>query len=508
MNRTLMKVLSAVTISGTALFLGGSSITAAMQDAGNSGSSKAGNIAATIQGAEQGQAAKSNSGNGGGGNLTPQDQHLGQKANSAQQSVSFAKAKQHGLNTEAPVSVEGGKKHKGKKKSGHSDGQWTPWGWGSADQAGFNHASSSAGNAAFTGQDASQGQWADSSSGGSGCWSFCTGGGGNITPQSQNLGQHANTAQWAGSMAAANQSNQNVHAPINVSGSGASKGSGGSANQAAANEASSAAKNLAETQQGASQGQHASSSSGSSGCSKLCTGGGGNLTPQSQNLNQSANTSQGAESVGVANQELLNVNIPITIVGWGSVGSSGGSATQVAMNGASSSAGNAAATQQGASQGQQATSSSGSNDCTKYCTGGGGNLTPQDQNLNQSANTSQDAASAAQATQHVMNVNVPVTIVGWGSVGTSGGSANQLATNDAASSARNAALTAQDGAQAQHATSSSGTSGCTSYCTGGGGNLTPQSQSLGQHAGTSQGATSLGSANQGAANTAAPVTVG
>ncbi len=515
MNRTLMKVLSAVTISCTALFVGGSSITAATQDAENAGSSKAANAAATAQGADQEQGARSHSDNGGGGNLTPQDQNLGQKAKTGQHALSFAKAKQHGLNTDAPVSIDGGKKHKHKgkdwKKSGHGDGWSSPWGWGSADQAGFNHASSKAGNRAFTGQDASQGQWADSSSGGSGCWWFCTGGGGNITPQSQNLDQHATTSQWAGSIAKANQENLNIHAPISVSGHGGSKdskGSGGSANQAAANSAGSASANLAATEQGTSQEQKASSSSGSGDCHKYCTGGGGNLTPQSQNLGQKSNTFQGAESIGVANQQLLNVNVPITIVGWGSVGSSGGSANQVALNDAASFAGNAAATQQGASQGQQADSSSGSSGCAKYCTGGGGNLTPQDQNLNQSANTSQDAASAAKATQQVLNVNVPVTIVGWGSVGSSGGSANQLASNSASSAAKNAALTAQDASQGQHASSSSGTSGCASYCTGGGGNLTPQSQSLDQHAGTSQGASSLGSADQGASNTASPVTVG
>jgi hypothetical protein len=503
-NRTLIKVLSAVTVSGAALFFGGGPITAAMQVADNSGASKAANVAATIQSADQGQAARSHSGNGGGGNITPQTQHLGQKAKTGQQALSLAAAKQHGQNTNAPV-VEGGGKRKGTK--GHAEG-WGPWGWGSADQVGFNHAGSHAGNRAFTVQGASQGQWADSSSGGSGCWMFCTGGGGNLTPQSQSLGQSANTWQGSASLATAKQDNMNIHAPVTVSGSSKVGGGSGSAQQLASNGASSSAKNTAATGQDADQNQKASSSSGSSGCMQLCTGGGGNLTPQSQDLGQKANTSQGAESIGSANQQLLNVNIPITIVGWGSVGSSGGSATQVALNGASSSAKNTAATEQGASQGQQARSSSGNSGCTSYCTGGGGNLTPQDQNLNQSANTSQQAASAAQANQKVMNVNVPVTIVGWGSVGTSGGSADQAAANSAGSSANNAALTAQLASQGQQASSSSGNSGCTSYCTGGGGNLTPQSQSLGQHAGTSQGATSLGTAHQGASNTASPVTVG
>jgi len=190
------------------------------------------------------------------------------------------------------------------------------------------------------------------------------------------------------------------------------------------------------------------------------------------------------------------------------VGSAGGSASQVAFNGADSSAKNDATTKQGASQGQKASSSSGNSGCDKYCTGGGGNITPQNQSLNQSANTSQGAESAALANQKVMNVNVPVTIVGWGSVGTAGGSANQLAENAADSSAANTAATTQHADQGQQASSSSGNSGCSAYCTGGGGNITPQSQSLGQHAGTDQGASSLGSANQGASNTSSPVTVG
>ncbi len=504
MNRTLIKVLSAVTVSGAALFFGGGPITAAMQVADNSGASKAANVAATIQRAQQGQWARSNSGNGGGGNLTPQSQSLDQKAHTGQQALSLAAAKQQGQNTNAPVSIEGG------KRKGSSSRFDDPWGSGSADQLGFNDARSRAGNAAFTGQLASQGQWADSSSGSGDCWAFCTGGGGNLTPQSQSLDQHANTSQGAASLAKAKQDNLNVNAPINVSGSGSWKpaGSGGSAQQLATNGASSSAKNAAATAQKAKQSQKASSSSGNSGCSSFCTGGGGNLTPQSQDLGQKANTSQAAESIGSANQQLLNVNIPITIVGWGSVGSSGGSANQVALNDASSSAKNTAATEQGASQGQKATSSSGNSGCSSFCTGGGGNLTPQDQSLNQSANTSQQAASAALANQKVMNVNVPVTIVGWGSVGTSGGSANQAAANSAGSSANNAALTAQLASQGQQASSSSGNTGCASFCTGGGGNLTPQSQSLGQHAGTSQGAASLGTAHQGASNTASPVAVG
>ncbi len=529
MYRPFMKVVSAVTVTGAALFLGGNHLTAATQAADNDATSKAANAAKTWQGADQGQEARSTSGNrgcgklcaGGGGNLTPQDQSLDQKARTEQGAFSKAAAKQHNLNVSSPISVGKGKskhddkdKHddKGKhdKKAGHSTGSWSPWGGSWADQAGFNHASSKASNSAFTDQGAGQHQWARSSSGNHGCWKLCTGGGGNLTPQSQKLGQRANTAQWSESVGKANQHNLNVSSPVSVGGKNKSKGGGaaGSADQLGFNDANSWAGNRASTKQGADQAQKASSSSGNTGCKSYCTGGGGNITPQDQKLNQRADTHQGAESLGLANQELLNVNIPVTIVGWGSVGSSGGSATQLASNDAASAAKNTATTKQGASQGQQASSSSGNSGCKAYCTGGGGNITPQDQSLNQSAETSQQASSAAAANQKVMNVNIPITIVGWGSVGTAGGSASQLATNSAGSSASNTAATTQYADQGQQASSSSGNTGCASYCTGGGGNITPQSQSLGQHAGTSQGATSAGTANQGASNTSSPVQVG
>jgi hypothetical protein len=512
-----MKALSAVSIAAAAaLCLGTGSSIAATQAADNNGGSKASNEAATQQRAAQEQGARSSSGNrdcgkfcaGGGGNLTPQDQNLNQKAHTGQDAFSAAIAKQHNLNVNAPVSVEGNNK---KSKKGHdgSDGWWNPFGGGSANQVAFNGANSRASNSAWTGQGASQSQWASSSSGNSGCWAFCTGGGGNLTPQSQNLGQHASTDQLAASLGVAKQKNLNANTPASIGGTNGLKGhSGSSADQLAENDARSKATNQAATKQGADQSQKATSSSGNDGCSKFCTGGGGNLTPQDQNLNQKANTDQSAASLGAADQQLLNVNVPITIVGWGSVGTAGGSANQLASNDAASKASNQAATQQGADQSQKASSSSGNSGCTAYCTGGGGNLTPQDQNLNQSANTSQQAASAALANQKIMNVNIPITIVGWGSVGTAGGSANQLATNSASSAASNQAATQQHASQAQQANSSSGNSGCTAYCTGGGGNLTPQSQNLGQHAGTSQGALSVGAANQGASNTNSPVAVG
>lgn len=457
MNRTLTKVFIAVTV-GAALFVGGGSISVASQAAGNRADSKVASLVAMLEDASQEQWADSSSGNrdcgpycaGGGSNLTSQEQNLEQKANTGQGAFSAALAQQHGHNVSSPVT-------EGENTSGQSGG----WAWdrNSADQAGFNHAGSKASNWAFTGQAARQSQWAESSSGNGGCWKFCIGGGGNLTPQLQHLRQHANTDQWSESLGVAKQHDLNVNAPISI----------------------------AEKANGKFE-------------SKAKSGGSGGRAARLG--------FDDANSWAKEGQQLLNVNIPITVVGWGSVGSSGGSATQIAFNDAASEAKNTAATTPGASQSQQASSPSDNTGCAANCTGGGGNITPQSQNVDPSDNTSRPASSAAQADQKVMNVNIPITIVGWGSVGTAGGSATQVAGNNAGSSASNNATTIQDADQGQPASSSGGNSGCTAYCTGGGGNVIPQSQSLGQHAGTSQGASSVGNANQGGANTNSPVPVG
>src|SRR3954468_12917525 len=91
------------------------------------------------------------------------------------------------------------------------------------------------------------------------------------------------------------------------------------ASQDASNSADSGAFNAADTSQHGNQGQNASSSSGNSGCWKFCAGGGGNITAQSQDLGQWANTSQFAASAGIASQHALNANVPVTIVGKGDV---------------------------------------------------------------------------------------------------------------------------------------------------------------------------------------------
>jgi hypothetical protein len=188
------------------------------------------------------------------------------------------------------------------------------------------------------------------------------------------------------------------------------------------------------------------------------------------------------------------------------LGTSGAmAANQNAANSADSTAANASLTHQGAGQNQNANSSSGAGNC-EFCTGGGGNLTLQDQALGQAAFTGQWAESAALAKQNAVNANVPVTIVGKGHVDPGSSSANQNAANSADSNASNASATKQDADQNQNANSSSG-SGGGKFSTGGGGNITKQGQDLAQLAATEQWAASAALAKQNAVNANVPVTI-
>jgi hypothetical protein len=296
-------------------------------------------------------------------------------------------------------------------------------------------------------------------------------------------------------------------------------GAAAAASQDASNSAESGAANAADTHQYGDQSQHADVSSGNKGCWSYCAGGGGNVTPQSQDLGQWANTEQHALSAALAKQNAVNANVPVTIVGKGKVkhdGKSGG-AHQDLANSADSNAANAAATSQKGNQHQSADVSSGNKGCTKFCAGGGGNVTPQKQHLGQKANTEQDAASIALAKQNAVNANVPVTIVGHGHVGWDSngaksdgksGGAWQDATNSAESGAANAAATTQKANQDQHADVSSGSHGGGKFGAGGGGNVTPQAQDVFQGANTEQAAESAALAAQLLENVQAGVHIG
>jgi hypothetical protein len=289
-------------------------------------------------------------------------------------------------------------------------------------------------------------------------------------------------------------------------------GAAAAAAQDPGNRADSGAANASGTSQHGNQDQNASSTSGNSGCWSYCTGGGGNITPQSQDLGQWANTEQFAASAGIAGQHAVNANVPVTIVGEGNVwGGSSGGAHQDLHNSASSAAANASSTRQHGDQSQNADSSSGNDGCSKFCTGGGGNITPQEQQLGQKANTEQAAASIALAKQHALNANVPVTIVGWGDVkhGSDGwGGANQNAWNSASSAAANASSTNQHGNQSQNSDTSSGNDGGGHFVAGGGGNIAPQAQSLFQGSNTVQAAESAALAGQWLNNANAGVGIG
>jgi hypothetical protein len=283
---------------------------------------------------------------------------------------------------------------------------------------------------------------------------------------------------------------------------------GSATTQSGENAAGSGAQNAAHTSQSANQGQNASSSSGANGCSWYCTGGGGNITAQSQFLGQGALTAQWAGSEAYADQNAVNANVPVTIVGWGDVSAPSGGANQRLDNSATSIASNDAATNQHANQRQGSSSTSGANGCEKFCTGGGGNITPQSQDLAQLALTEQQAQSQAAAKQNAVNANVPVTIVGWGNVNGSSGSANQQAGNAAASAALNSSATNQNANQQQQANGSSGSTGGGFFGSGGGGNITPQSQQLLQHAGTVQSSLSSAGAQQWLTNAEHAVGIG
>jgi hypothetical protein len=251
-------------------------------------------------------------------------------------------------------------------------------------------------------------------------------------------------------------------------------GAAAQSDQSAGNSASSTATNNSSTTQGAYQSQSSNSS-----CSYGCGGSG-----QYQGLSQNASTEQDASSGAAANQEAINANVPVTI-GYGNE-SGDSSANQYLDNSASSEASNDASTTQYAGQEQSSDSS-----CHVGCGGSG-----QAQELEQNAETVQNADSGAEANQRAINANVPVTI-GYGNE-SGDSSANQQLSNDADSKATNEAATKQAAVQEQASQSD-----CKFGCGGSG-----QAQKLGQNSETVQNADSWAEANQDAINANVPVVIG
>jgi hypothetical protein len=296
-----------------------------------------------------------------------------------------------------------------------------------AKQDADNSANSAAANVSDTTQKGNQHQDADNSSGNHGCYSYCTGGGGNISLQGQLLGQASATEQYADSKALAKQNAVNANVPVTIVGKGHVKGgSDGGAKQDLDNSANSAAANVSDTTQKGNQSQEAENSSGNDGCSKFCTGGGGNISKQKQALGQESETEQDAASKALAKQNAVNANVPVTIVGhdkgkdgknghdgWNGDGESwGGGAKQDADNTANSAAANVSDTTQKANQHQDADNSSGNDGGGKFAAGGGGNISAQAQGLFQLSETAQSAASKAFAGQFPTNANSPINIGG------------------------------------------------------------------------------------------------
>ena len=380
-----------------------------------------------------------------------QAQLAGQSAVTLQGALSSGHAQQNAVNTNAPVTVGGGHPSGGGNPCGCGqpvgDGKGQPpvtkpsggppsGGSNSANQLALNGARSGAHNNAQTNQTNTQTQTDPGKGGSAGI-----GGAG----QAQLSSQHSLTGQFADSSANANQTATNANAPVNVSGGAVSGGkddppsggdpSGNSANQGAGNLALSGAGNHANTNQTNTQTQPAGSN-----CQIGCGGAG-----QFQASGQSSATLQGAFSSANADQTAVNANVPVNISagdisgGQGDPpGPGGNSANQGALNGAGSLAGNNANTNQTNTQTQTA----GSN-CQIGC-GGAGQAQLSDQN----SLTAQLAASCANASQTVVNANVPVSI-GAGDISGGDNSANQFALNGARSGAFNNAGTTQNGTQTQ-----------------------------------------------------------
>jgi hypothetical protein len=426
-----------VTIGGKDVGGGDSSAT---QDLYNAADSTAKNTSTTNQDADQSQKADSDCKVGCGG--SGQAQFASQDADTKQSAKSDADADQNGVNANVPVTIGGG-------KVGGGDS--------SADQKLTNKADSKASNTSTTYQDADQSQKAYSD-----CKVGCGGSG-----QAQKLDQDADTHQKAKSEADAKQNGVNANVPVTIGGKDV-HGGDSSAKQDLYNAADSKASNTSTTHQDADQSQKAYSD-----CKVGCGGSG-----QAQKLDQDADTHQWADSDADAKQNGVNANVPVTIGGWDTHGGDS-SADQKLANTADSKASNTSTTYQHADQSQEADS-----DCKVGCGGAG-----QFQGLSQDADTHQSAKSEADADQHGVNANVPVTIGGKDAHG-GDSSASQYAANSATSSASNVSTTNQSANQAQSGGSGAG-----------------QAQFAAQSADTWQDADASAIAGQTTFNANAPVVV-
>jgi hypothetical protein len=252
--------------------------------------------------------------------------------------------------------------------------------------------------------------------------------------QEQNVIQLSATQQDADSKAKAQQDATNANVPFSLSG-GSDPSGNTSASQTATNTASSTATNTGTTTQTATPTQSIGGSNDGSNCS--CGGSGLGGSGQEQNVLQASLTKQDADSEATAKQDATNVDVPISIAGFGQNGEDP-SASQTLTNTADSTASNDSTTNQKATP----TQSIGGSKCGCSASGVGGN--GQEQNVVQLSATTQDADSEATAKQDAVDANAPFSLSGgWSPSGSGDSSSSQNASNSATSKAPNTSHTTQ-----------------------------------------------------------------
>jgi trimeric autotransporter adhesin len=234
----------------------------------------------------------------------------------------------------------------------------------------------------------------------------------------QNADQHASNKQDATSDATSKQDHpSNVNIPVRIF----SDGNDGSVEQTNSSSAKSAAGNKNETDQSVEQGSGSKSAPVRDACGGGC---GSHDGPSVQNAEQKAYNDQKADSTATSTQDHpSNVNIPVRIYSKGN----DGSVTQTNSSEAVSAAGNKNDTDQSVEQ-----------------SAGGSGSGPVVQNVDQKADNDQEASSDATSHQYgASNANYPVRIKSSGG----GGSVAQTNSSTAESAAGNKNETDQSAEQ-------------------------------------------------------------
>jgi hypothetical protein len=241
--------------------------------------------------------------------------------------------------------------------------------------------------------------------------------------QDQSATNTNSTSQDAGADASTKQANVNL--PVSILSLGSNNGDVDQSNEA---DTKAYADNSNGTDQSVEQDQQAKVD-GSRGTSH--DKGSGTGIDQSQSAGNDNSTEQGAEATAGTSQ--LNVNAPISVLSWGA---NNGDVDQ--HNDATTTAGasNGNATLQSVDQGQRAASGG---------SGAGGGVEQSQEGWNSNETTQQ---AAAEATTEQANVNLPISILSWGS---NNGDVDQSNKADTKAYADNSNGTAQSVDQGQQA---------------------------------------------------------